>query len=196
MHNIRLLLPSLKLSAHPPPTAPLIPAPSSALSPSDFPKGALCFSRTEFESGETDLCLEAGTASALQSWILVLREANSESLQDRILHLRRLLMAMTGSVQTDSPEAGGARAGEFQPLSPFTHHALGILYSVILKAAGKQLPCNTERGNWELASLDFSGMEVGGPWLCLEPGAQCPCQVTAGWFIVLCCILVLPEFSA
>ncbi|XP_072553950.1 type II inositol 3,4-bisphosphate 4-phosphatase-like isoform X3 [Paramormyrops kingsleyae] len=67
--------------------------------------------RIKFESGETDLCLEAGTASALQSWIVVLREANSESLRNRIQHLRRLLMAMTGSVQSDSPKAGGARAG-------------------------------------------------------------------------------------
>ncbi|XP_048827024.1 type II inositol 3,4-bisphosphate 4-phosphatase-like isoform X2 [Brienomyrus brachyistius] len=66
--------------------------------------------RIKFESGETDLCLEAGTASALQSWITVLREANSESLREKILHLQRLLMAMTASVEADSPKAGGARA--------------------------------------------------------------------------------------
>ncbi|KAJ8403627.1 hypothetical protein AAFF_G00349530 [Aldrovandia affinis] len=65
----------------------------------------------KFESGETDLYLEALSPTDCKSWIVALQEANSEGLRNRIRHLRRLIMEMTGSIEAGSPEREGAGAG-------------------------------------------------------------------------------------
>ncbi|KAL4618163.1 type II inositol 3,4-bisphosphate 4-phosphatase isoform X1 [Arapaima gigas] len=66
----------------------------------------VCVGIAEFESGEPDLCLDAGNASTCRFWAAALQEANSEGLLNRIRVLRRRLVAVTGETRPSSSRTG------------------------------------------------------------------------------------------
>ncbi|XP_066574494.1 type II inositol 3,4-bisphosphate 4-phosphatase isoform X3 [Amia ocellicauda] len=65
----------------------------------------------KFESGDPDLYLQAFTESDCKSWIAALREANSEGLQKKILHLQQLIMEMKESEPADCLAREATQAG-------------------------------------------------------------------------------------